>query len=100
MGNRKIKIADLRAACDLIFDQLDRDGVEEVELDEQRDFYWDVEDRMRFVLNGDSQQLTSGSVRDDWDFVESMLKDSFGHVLMLMHITPIMTYIRLRLAPP
>jgi hypothetical protein len=100
MESRKIKISELRAACNLVFDQLEAEGNTAIDLDIKNDFYWDLEDRMRFDLKGDAAKLVTGSIADDLDFVESMLGDSFGHVLMLMHITPILTYIRLRLAPP
>jgi hypothetical protein len=60
----KIKISELRAAANRLFDHLERSGHAELEVD--RDFYWSIPDEKLYSVYEEPSGFTVGQLSDDW----------------------------------
>ncbi len=70
----EIKIADLRLVVGRILDHIEYDlGHTVVKLDQ--DDYWDVADEERYDFAKSPTGLGHGQLRDDWEFLRSILDD-------------------------
>jgi hypothetical protein len=86
----EIKVADLRVIIDRILDHIERDlGHTTVKLDQ--DNYWDVADDERYDFTKTPGNFEHGQLRDDWEFLSSILDDKEQAVsLMLAHVAPLL----------
>ena len=86
----EVKIADLRLVICQILDHIERDlGYATVKLDQ--DNYWDVADEERYDFTKNPKSFEHGQLRDDWEFLSSLIKDKDQAVsLMLIHAAPLL----------
>jgi hypothetical protein len=86
----EVKIADLRLVIGRIFDHIEHDlGYATIKLDQ--DDYWDVADAERYDFTRSPTNLGHGQLRDDWEFLSSIIKDKDQAVsLMLIHVAPLL----------
>lgn len=86
----EVKIADLRLVIGRILDHIEHDlGHTVVKLDQ--DDYWDVADEERYDFTKSPTSLGHGQLRDDWEFLRSILEDKDQAVsLMLIHVAPLL----------
>jgi hypothetical protein len=86
----EIKIADLRLVIGRILDHIEHDlGHATLVLDQ--DDYWDVADDERYDFTKSPTGLGHGQLRDDWEFLSSIIEDKDQAVsLMLIHIAPLL----------
>ncbi len=98
MPVNELKTSDLRLAVNMLIDHLENDlNIKAIKLD--KDFYWDAlpED---FFKTDIKPQLTMGSLKDDIEFLQSMISNSgseYAPSLMFMHVAPLMLYISQRI---
>lgn len=60
----RIKISELRAAANNLFDHLERSG--HAELDVDSDFYWSIPDEKLYTVYEEPSGFTVGQLSDDW----------------------------------
>jgi hypothetical protein len=86
----KIRISDMRLAVNRILDHIENDlGHEFVTFDQ--DSYWDVADNERYEFSRVPENFGHGQLRDDWQFLSSILEDKDQAVsLMLIHAAPLL----------
>lgn len=58
-----VSISELRRVSEMIFDHLDRRGVEAVTIDEN--LYWTINSDERYNMNASPAELNVGSLQDD-----------------------------------
>jgi hypothetical protein len=86
----EIKVADLRLVICRILDHIEQDlGHASLALDQ--DDYWDVVDDERYDFTKSPTNFEHGQLRDDWEFLSSIIKDKDQAVsLMLIHAAPLL----------
>ena len=86
----EIRIADLRLVIERILDHIERDlGYATMKLD--LDGYWDVARAERYDFTKIPGDFENGSLRDDWEFLTSILNDKENAVsFMLDHVAPLL----------
>lgn len=60
----RIKISELRAVANALFDHLERSGHAELEVD--KDFYWSIPDEKLYSAYEEPSGFTMGQLSDDW----------------------------------
>ena len=61
------------------------------------DFYWSIPLNQMLVENGVAPEPDIGSLWDDWEFLESMIRDdSYDVCLMMWHVYPLLAYMTLK----
>ncbi|MFT3664268.1 hypothetical protein [Piscinibacter sp.] len=86
----EIKISDLRLVIERILSHIEHElGYAAVRLDQ--DDYWDIADDERYDFTKSPTSLGHGQLRDDWNFLTSILEDKDQAVsLMLVHVAPLL----------
>lgn len=70
----KINLRDVKTITNRLLDHLiETRGLEQVEV--EKSFYWSVPAEDRYEVEKDPGQLDVGDVRDDWEFVSTLLDD-------------------------
>ncbi len=63
----------------------------------EADFYWSIPLAEMLVENSVAPKPDVGSLKDDWEFIEPMIReDSYDVCIMMMHVYPIFAYITLK----
>ena len=87
----KIKISDLKAVLDAIFNSMKDDGIYEFEL--EKDYYWKI-GKDEIYDHDDPKDLTLGQLYDDWHLLKTILNDeSEADSFHLEYLAPILRYI-------
>jgi len=69
----EVKLAELRAIVNLIFDHIQTDlKIESIPL--EQDMYWEVPDKQRLEMMAPPSDLHIGQLYDDWEFLQPFLK--------------------------
>jgi len=91
-----ISINELRVIIDAILSHITDDlGIDSIKLD--KDFYWEIPDVRLHILDQKPEQLTMGSLCDDWGFLQPLLSERDQALsLMLLHAAPLLRYIALK----
>jgi hypothetical protein len=92
---KTVDLQNLKKIIDTILDRMvNKLKVNEVTIEKEQDLYWDVPSKGLFLVREDQPQLDIGSLSDDWEFLQSILKDREHAVsLMLIHVAPLLRYI-------
>lgn len=88
-----VDISVLRDVTNRIFDFIERDlKMRSVEL--SRDFYWSIPDEELHEVDRKPQELTVGSLVDDFHFVTTAHKDPDQAIpVTLMHVAPLLKWL-------
>jgi len=91
----ELEIRDLKRVTDAILDHIVNDlKIEKFTIQDEKDFYWDVPSDKLFAVKEAQPKLDVGRLADDWEFLQSILKDKDQAVaLMLMHVAPLLRQI-------
>jgi hypothetical protein len=90
MANVEIEISDLRLVINRILDRIEQDG-RGVRIKLSEDDYWDVSSAERYDFTKVPQNFEHGQLRDDWQFLLSILADVDHAVApMLLHVAPLL----------
>ena len=92
---RVIDVQKLKLITNVILDRLiNKLQVREVNIDYDKDYYWDLYAEDIFKVKEDQPKLGVGRLADDWEFLQSILEDSESGVsLMLIHVAPLLRFI-------
>jgi len=92
---QNVSLEELRKIINSIFDHIIHDlSVPVVSLDTSKNLYWNIPSNELFDVGNIPSEIDIGSLYDDWEFLQSVLKSSDnGVALMLLHVAPILRYI-------
>jgi hypothetical protein len=88
-------VLELKRVVDIIFAHLVEDlKIEEVPIDSEHDFYWEVPSDKLFAVSESPKELDIGCLSDDWEFLKRVLSHpEEGRTVMLQHAAPLLRYI-------
>lgn len=98
--NKVIKFSELKAAINMIFDQLEKDlGVDSIKL--KHDYYFDIFMVDAFKLpqaheEWKTPEILLDQLYDDWEFLQNMIKDDSACHPMFEKVAAILRYIASR----
>lgn len=88
----EINLDDLRLIINKIFDRLALENCKTIEL--RKDDYWDVSDEDKYDLYKRPNNLYSGKLSDDLEFLLPILSDKDQATqYMFVHVAPLLKYI-------
>lgn len=98
---KEIEFSELRWAIDMIFDQIENDlKLKKIRLD--HDYYADMglDEKFECISSPDvgagfpdNVELVIGQLYEDWEFLESMMRNDTAVELMFEHVAPLLRYI-------
>jgi hypothetical protein len=95
MSKREINLKVLKSAVNAVLDHLVEDlGIENVAIEDEKDFYWDCPYPKMHDVSMQLSDLTVGQLSDDFDFVKLIRRGESGDISYnLVHIAPLLRYI-------
>jgi hypothetical protein len=95
MHHAEIDLKVLKRAVNDILDHLIQDlGLEKIEIDGKEDFYWECPVPEVYDMSTEPEQLDSGRLSDDINFVTLVHRGQNADVSYnLVHIAPLLRYI-------
>jgi arginine repressor len=87
-----LDLRDLKKVTNAILDHVIDDlKIEKVTIENGEDFYWEVPSDKLHAVKEPPPKLDVGRLADDWEFLQSILKDKDHAVaLMLIHVAPLL----------
>jgi hypothetical protein len=91
----EIDIRALKSVTNAILDHIVNDlKIDKLTVPDNKDFYWNVPTDQLYEVKASQPELDVGRLSDDWEFLESILKDKSHAVsLMMMHVAPLLRHV-------
>jgi arginine repressor len=92
---KTIDLQNIKIIVDTILDRMINElEIRKVCISDDQDFYWDLNKEDVFKVKEKQPDLGVGRLSDDWEFLQSILKDREHAVsLMLIHVAPLLRFI-------